>query len=536
MALCNMRHIVAPMRNQASSAKLYEIHLSESFMPQRLLKMVLRAPVYDVAQESPLTYAPRLSSKCANRVHLKREDLQPVFSFKLRGAYNRMLNLSQQERDNGVIAASAGNHAQGVALAARKLAMKATIVMPQTTPSIKVESVRRLGGEVVLHGDNFNQAAEYAQYLVSQTGATFIHPYDDWEVIAGQGTIALELIRQHAEPMKAVFLPVGGGGIIAGVAAVIKSIHPETLVIGVEPEDAACMKAALEAGERVILPHVGIFADGVAVAQVGERPFLVAQNYVDDIVTVTTDEMCAAIKEVFEDTRSIAEPAGALSVAGMKKYALEQGWQDESLIAIVSGANMNFDRLRYIAERTEIGEGTETLLAVTIPEKPGSFLHFCRLLGNKRVITEFNYRYADATHAQVFVGIRLHNGQSEKMAIIDELVGAGFATVDLSANEMAKLHLRHMIGGAGGKQLDEQLYRFEFPERPGALLAFLSSMSSGWNISLFHYRNHGAAEGTVLAGIQVPEADLASFNAFLEQLGYPYTSENNNPAYSLFLA
>lgn len=505
-------------------------------MPQRLLKMVLRAPVYDVAQESPLTYAPRLSSKCGNRVVLKREDLQPVFSFKLRGAYNRMLNLSPQERAQGVIAASAGNHAQGVALAAQKLTMKATIVMPQTTPSIKVESVRRLGGEVVLHGDNFNQAAEYAQYLVAQTGATFIHPYDDWEVIAGQGTIGLELIRQHTEPMKAVFVPVGGGGIIAGVAAVIKAIHPETLVIGVEPEDAACMKAALEAGERVVLSQVGIFADGVAVAQVGERPYLVAQHYVDAMVTVTTDEMCAAIKEVFEDTRSIAEPAGALAVAGLKKYALAQGWKDESLVAIVSGANMNFDRLRYIAERTEIGEGTETLLAVTIPERPGSFLQFCRLLGNKRVITEFNYRYADANQAQVFVGIRLNQGQSEKRLIIDELQKAGFATVDLSANEMAKLHLRHMIGGVGGKALDEQLVRFEFPERPGALLAFLSSMSSGWNISLFHYRNHGAAEGTVLAGIQVPEADRSSFNLFLEQLGYPYTVENDNPAYGLFLA
>jgi threonine dehydratase len=505
-------------------------------MPQRLLKMVLRAPVYDVAQESPLTYAPRLSTKCANRVHLKREDLQPVFSFKLRGAYNRMLSLSTSEREKGVIAASAGNHAQGVALASQKLGVKAIIVMPQTTPSIKVESVRRLGGEVVLYGDNFNQAADYAQYLVAQTGATFIHPYDDWEVIAGQGTIALELIRQHTDPVKAIFVPVGGGGIIAGVAAVIKAIHPETLIIGVEPEDAACMKAALEAGERVVLSQVGIFADGVAVAQVGERPFLVAQHYVDDMVTVSTDEMCAAIKEVFEDTRSIAEPAGALSVAGLKKYALAQGWQDESLIAIVSGANMNFDRLRYIAERTDIGEGTETLLAVTIPERPGSFLQFCQLLGKKRLITEFNYRYADATHAQVFVGIRLHDGHEEKVTIINELTQAGFATVDLSANEMARLHLRHMIGGAGGKRLDEQLYRFEFPERPGALLSFLSSMSSGWNISLFHYRNHGAAEGTVLAGIQVPEVELTAFTSFLEQLGYPYTAESDNPAYALFLA
>lgn len=505
-------------------------------MPQRLLKMVLRAPVYDVAQETPLTDAPRLSGKCHNFVKLKREDLQPVFSFKLRGAYNRMLKLTKAERENGVIAASAGNHAQGVALAAQRLKLKATIVMPQTTPSIKVESVKRLGGTVVLHGDNFNQAAEHAKQLVASSGATFIHPYDDWEVIAGQGTIALEILRQHPEPAKAIFVPVGGGGIIAGIAAVIKAITPETLVIGVEPEDAACMKAALAAGERVVLPQVGIFADGVAVAQVGERPFKVAQHYVDAIVTVSNDEMCAAIKDVFEDTRSIAEPAGALAIAGMKKYAQEQDWKNESLIAIVSGANMNFDRLRYIAERTEIGEGTEALFAVSIPEKPGSFLHFCRLLGERRAITEFNYRYSNAQSAQVFVGIRLQNGHQEKQEIIDALAEAQFNAVDLSNNEMAKLHLRHMIGGSGGNTLHEQVYRFDFPERPGALLKFLSSMSSGWNISLFHYRNHGAAEGTVLAGIQVPPEELAAFEAFLQQLGYPFSTECQNPAYQLFLA
>jgi threonine dehydratase len=505
-------------------------------MPQRLLKMVLRAPVYDVAQETPLTAATRLSSKCQNTIWLKREDLQPVFSFKLRGAYNRMLRLSEVERAKGVIAASAGNHAQGVALAAVRLGVKATIVMPQTTPPIKVDAVRHLGGTVVLAGDSYDQAAAHAKTLVAETGATYIHPYDDWEVIAGQGTVALELLRQHPKPPKAIFVPVGGGGLIAGIAAVIKAIQPETLIIGVEPEDAACLTAALAAGERVTLPSVGIFADGVAVAQVGERPFAVAQHYVDAMVTVSVDEMCAAIKDVFEDTRSIAEPAGALSVAGLKKYAAQQGWQDEELVAIVSGANMNFDRLRYVAERTELGEGTEALFAVTIPEQAGSFLHFCRLLGEKRAITEFNYRYRDARSAQVFVGVRLQRGQKEKQEILDCLADAGFAAVDLSSNEMAKLHLRHMVGGTGGGVLHEQLYRFEFPERPGALLKFLSSMSVGWNISLFHYRNHGAAYGTILAGIQVPPEELFEFEVFLQGLGYPFAAECDNPAYKLFLA
>lgn len=505
-------------------------------MPQRLLKMVLRAPVYDVAQETPLTSAVRLSARLHNRVLLKREDLQPVFSFKLRGAYNRMLHLTQEEREKGVIAASAGNHAQGVALAAGRLGVVATIVMPQTTPPIKVDAVRRLGGKVVLFGDSYDQAATHAKTLVDETGATFVHPYDDWEVIAGQGTVALELLRQHPKPAKAIFVPVGGGGLIAGIAAVIKAIAPETLVIGVEPDDAACLTAALAAGERVTLPSVGIFADGVAVAQIGERPFQVAQHYVDAMVTVSVDEMCAAIKDVFEDTRSIAEAAGALSVAGLKKYAAQQGWQDEDLIAIVSGANMNFDRLSYITERTELGEGTEALFAVTIPEKPGSFLHFCQLLGERRAITEFNYRYRDAKAAQVFVGIRLQQGVKEKEATLATLADAGFSAVDLSNNEMAKQHLRHLVGGAGGGVLHEQVYRFEFPERPGALLTFLSSMSAGWNISLFHYRNHGAAEGTVLAGIQVPPEELVEFERFLHGLGYPFSAECENPAYQLFLS
>lgn len=505
-------------------------------MSEQLLKKVLRAAIYDLAVETPLTTANRLSSKYANQIWLKREDLQPVFSFKLRGAYNRMLHLSAEERAKGVIAASAGNHAQGVAMAARKLGIHAVIVMPQTTPSIKVESVKRLGGEVVLSGDNFNQAAEHAEYLRQQTGAVFIHPYDDWEVIAGQGTLALEVLRQHPKPIKAFFVPVGGGGMIAGVAAVVKALYPETLVIGVEPEDAACLQAALVANERAVLPQVGIFADGVAVAQIGERPFQVAKHHVDAVVTVSVDEMCAAIKEVFEDTRSIAEPAGALAVAGMKKYIKQLAWQNESLVAIVSGANMNFDRLHYVTERTEIGEGTEMLLAVTIPEQPGSFLNFCQLLGRRRAITEFNYRFADNQQAQVFVGVRLQNGETEKQSIIDTLSQAGFPTVDMSTNEMARLHLRHMIGGAGGKALTECVYRFEFPERPGALLDFLSSMSAGWNISLFHYRNHGAAEGTVLVGVQVPEDDMSSFEQFLQQLGYTYTVETDNPAYQLFLA
>ena len=505
-------------------------------MPQRLLKMVLRAPVYDVADETPLTSASRLSSKTHNHVFLKREDLQPVFSFKLRGAYNRMQRLTQEEREKGVIAASAGNHAQGVALASVKLGVKATIVMPQTTPPIKVDAVRRLGGQVVLSGDSYDQAATHAKALALQSGAVFIHPYDDWEVIAGQGTIALELLRQHPIAPKAIFVPVGGGGLIAGIAAVIKAIQPETLVIGVEPDDAACLTAALEAGERIVLPSVGLFADGVAVAQVGEKPFLVAQHAVDAMVTVSVDEMCAAIKDVFEDTRSIAEAAGALSVAGMKKYALAQGWKDEHLIAIVSGANMNFDRLSYIAERTELGEGTEALFAVTIPEKPGSFLQFCQLLGDRRAITEFNYRYRDAREAQVFVGVRLQRGQQERQEIVTLLSDSGFSAVDLTSNEMAKLHLRHMVGGTGGGVLHEQVYRFEFPERPGALLKFLSNMSAGWNISLFHYRNHGAADGTVLAGIQVPPDELLAFEAFLQGLGYRFDAECDNPAYRLFLA
>lgn len=504
-------------------------------MPQRLLKMVLSASVYEVAQETPLTIATRLSAKCHNKVWLKREDLQAVFSFKLRGAYNRMKQLSPEERAKGVIAASAGNHAQGVALAAGRLGVKAIIVMPQTTPPIKVDAVRRLGGQVVLVGDSYDQAASYARQLVAEQGGCYIHPYDDWEVIAGQGTIALELLRQHTAPVKAIFVPVGGGGLIAGVAAVMKAIHPDTLIIGVEPEDAACLQAALQAGERVTLPSVGIFADGVAVAQIGERPFAVAQHHVDAVVTVSVDEMCAAIKEVFEDTRSIAEPAGALAVAGLKKYAEQLGWQNESLIAIVSGANMNFDRLRYIAERTDLGEGTEALFAVTIPEQAGSFLNFCRLLGERRAISEFNYRYHQSSEAQVFVGIRLQNGQKEKQEVLSLLANAGFSAVDLSSNEMAKLHLRHLVGGRGGALIDEQLYRFEFPERPGALLRFLSSMSSGWNISLFHYRNHGAAEGTVLAGIQVPPAEKVQFEQFLSGLGYPFVDEGNNIAYQLFL-
>lgn len=505
-------------------------------MPQHLLKKILRAPVYDVAIETSLTEAKRLSAKQSQRIWYKREDLQPVFSFKLRGAYNRMLQLSDVEKRMGVVAASAGNHAQGVALAASRLGVSATIVMPQTTPPIKVDSVRRLGGKVVLVGDSYDQAASYAKQLVEETGAVFVHPYDDWEVIAGQGTVALELLRQHPRTIDAIFVPVGGGGLIAGIAAVFKTISPETLIIGVEPEDAACLTAALAAGERVTLPSVGIFADGVAVAQVGEKPFQIAQHTVDAMITVTTDEICAAIKDVFEDTRSIAEPAGALSVAGLKKFTQERGWKDKELVAIVSGANMNFDRLHYVAERTELGEGTEALFAVTIPEKPGSFLHFCRLLGERRAITEFNYRYQDERSAQVFVGVRLQQGSEEKTAILHLLAQEGFAAEDLSQNEMAKLHLRHMVGGASAAVVNEEVYRFTFPERPGALLKFLSSMSAGWNISLFHYRNHGAAEGTVLAGIQVPPEERAAFDAFLSGLGYPYYAEGENPAYRLFLA
>ncbi|HQC71912.1 MAG TPA: threonine ammonia-lyase, biosynthetic [Candidatus Competibacteraceae bacterium] len=498
------------------------------------IKKILTARVYDVAIESPLDLMPRLSRRLNNRVLLKREDLQPVFSFKLRGAYNKISGLPRAALDKGVICASAGNHAQGVALAAQRLGVKATIVMPRTTPPIKVQAVRDRGGKTVLFGDTYDEAYQHARQLEAERGLTFIHPYDDPDVIAGNGTIGMEILRQHPDPIDAVFIAVGGGGLIAGVAAYIKFLRPEIKIIGVEPDDAASMHDALQEGQRVMLDQVGIFADGVAVRQVGEETFRLARQLVDEVIVVSTDEICAATKDIFDDTRSIAEPAGALGTAGLKKYVARTGISGANLIAINCGANINFDRLRHIAERAELGERREALLAVTIPEQPGSFRKFCNSIG-KRAITEFNYRYADARQAQVFAGIQLSEGEDEKSRIIATLREAGYPVVDMSDNEMAKLHVRYMVGGHAPGIRDEILYRFQFPERPGALLKFLTGMAHGWNISLFHYRNHGSDHGRVLVGIQVPEAERPQFQQYIHALGYPFSEETANPAYRLFL-
>ncbi len=503
-------------------------------MPKKYLEKILKARVYDVAVETPLDDMPRLSKRYNNSVLLKREDLQPVFSFKLRGAYNKIAQLSEQERLQGVIAASAGNHAQGVALAAQRLSIQALIVMPRTTPDIKVASVRSMGAKTVLHGDTYDEAYRRAAQLADDKGMTFVHPYDDPDVIAGQGTVAMEILRQHETPIHAIFVPVGGGGLIAGVAAYVKALYPETKVIGVEPDDAPCMYQALKRKKRVILDQVGIFADGVAVRQAGAEPFRVARKCVDEVILVGTDEICAAIKDIFDDTRSIAEPAGALAVAGLKKYVEREGVSGEQLIAIDSGANMNFDRLRHVAERAEVGERNEAILAVTIPERPGSFRAFCEAIG-MRSITEFNYRYSDAGLAHVFAGIQLRGGDEERRTIVEKLRAEGYPVVDLTENEVAKLHVRHMVGGHAAGVVDEAVYRFEFPERPGALLRFLTSIGQRWNISLFHYRNHGAAYGRVLVGVQVPSGDKTGFQSFLSELGYPYVEETENPVYELFL-
>jgi threonine dehydratase len=465
---------------------------------------------------------------------VKREDLQPVFSFKLRGAYNRMSYLSDAERAQGVVTASAGNHAQGVALSANKMGISALIVMPKTTPSIKVESVRSLGAEIALHGNSYDEACRYALDIAEQQGRAFIHPYNDEEVIAGQGTIAMEILEQHHAHIDAIFIPVGGGGLIAGMAAYIKATRPEIKIIGVEPEDAACLKAALNAGERVVLDQVGLFADGTAVRQVGEEPFRVAQQTVDDVITVTSDELCAGIMDIFDDTRSIAEPSGALAVAGMKKYIEENKSSSQTFIVIDSGANINFDRLRHVAERAELGERREVLFAATIDETPGSFQQFCQLLADYS-ITEFNYRYADNGDAHVFVGLQLNGGEAARQTLFDSLTNANYSWVNFSDNEMAKLHVRHMVGGHAPQVENERLYRFEFPERPGALLRFLTRMGQRWNISLFHYRNHGAAYGRVLVGVQVPENEITEFQGFLDALGYAYWDETDNLAYNLFL-
>jgi len=494
---------------------------------------ILKARVYDVARETPLERAPRLSARLGAEVLLKREDLQPVFSFKLRGAYNRMRGLSAEELARGVICSSAGNHAQGVALSARALGCRARIVMPRTTPQIKVDAVRVLGGDVVLAGDSYDEAQAEAKRLMAAENLVYVHPYDDEAVIAGQGTIGMEILRQHDERIDAVFVPVGGGGLLAGIGTYLKRLYPEIRVVGVEPVEAASMTRSLEAGERVILKEVGLFADGVAVKHVGEKTFEICREVVDEMITVDTDAICAAIKDVYEDTRSILEPAGALATAGLKAWRKAHPEGCPVLVAMACGANMNFDRLRHVAERAEIGEEREALLAVTIPERPGSFRAFCAALG-ERGITEFNYRRSDADQAHVFAGIQVRD-RAETKALVAELEAGGFATLDLSGDELAKLHLRHVVGGraVGGGQ--ERWFRFAFPERPGALARFLESLPAGCDIRLFHYRNHGADLGRVFAGLHVPVSEADAFEVFLDRLGYDYVEETGNSGASLFL-
>ena len=501
--------------------------------PPDYLEKILNAHVYDVAEETPLELAANLSARIGNQVFLKREDMQPVFSFKIRGAYNKMANLSPAALKRGVICASAGNHAQGVAMSAAKLGARAVIVMPTSTPQIKIDAVQARGGEVVLEGDSFTEAFAHAKQLEKQERLTFVHPFDDPDVIAGQGTIGMEILRTHPKPIHAIFCCVGGGGLISGVAAYVKRLRPDTLIIGVEAEDSEAMTKSLAAGKRIELDQVGLFADGAAVKLVGAETFRLCQEYVDEMIVVDNDAICAAIKDVFEDTRSILEPAGALALAGAKEYAKRHKLRDKTLVAIASGANMNFDRLRFVAERAEVGEQREAILAVTIPEKPGSFRKFCSLLG-KRNITEFNYRYDDASRAHIFVGINVHN-RAEAGRIIDMLARHELPAIDLTDDEMAKSHIRYMVGGRAPQADNEQLYRFVFPERPGALMNFLTQLRSDWNISLFHYRNHGADFGRVLVGMQVPPEDKTAFEEFLQRLGYDYTDETANPAYRLFL-
>ena len=506
------------------------------------LERILKARVYDVAIESPLEIAPNLSARLGNTVLLKREDMQPVFSFKLRGAYNKMVRLSAAQLKRGVIAASAGNHAQGVALSAQKLGCRAVIVMPTTTPKIMVDAVAARGAEVVLAGDSYSEASVEAHRIEKRRKLTYVHPYDDPDVIAGQGTIAMEILRQTSQPIHAIFVAIGGGGLISGIASYVKRLHPDILVIGVQPMDSDAMCRSLAAGRRVTLDHVGLFADGVAVKQVGVETFRICRELVDEIILVDTDSICAAMKDVFEDTRAILEPAGALAIAGAKAYVESTGVRDQNLVAIACGANTNFDRLRFVAERAEVGEHREAILAVTIPEKPGSFRKFCAAIG-ARNITEFNYRMADASAAHVFAGVQV-NDRAETRKIVANLERHGFRTSDLSENETAKLHVRHLVGGHAPLEvlqrnaqgaLGELVYRFEFPERPGALMKFLDAMGSNWNISLFHYRNHGGDYGRVLVGMQVPKKEMPAFRHFLKTLGYPYEDETANPAYRLFL-
>ena len=503
-------------------------------MLENYVKKILGSKVYDLAAESPLSGAPLLSRRLGVNVSLKREDMQSVYSFKLRGAYNKMAQLSEEQKAAGVITASAGNHAQGVAISAQKLGIRATIVMGQNTPSIKVNAVRDRGAKVVLHGDNYDEASQHAKALCEAQNLVFIPPYDDADVIAGQGTIGMEIINQHSQRLDAIFVPVGGGGLIAGVAAYVKYLHPSTKIIGVEAQGSNCLDAAMKAGRRVRLPtdQLDLFADGVSVAQIGKETFKVAKKYVDDVVVVNVDEICAAIKDVFEDTRCVAEPAGALAIAGMKLYVDAHPGMSH-VVSIVSGANVNFDRLRHISERAEVGEAREAVLAVTIDEAKGSFLKFCRALG-KRAITEFNYRSADSEQAHIYVGIGVKS-KEDRMALIAQLVSKGYQIFDMTENEAAKVHVRHMVGGHRGSPGSEMLFRFEFPERPGALLQFLSGLGADWNISLFHYRNHGSAWGRVLVGFDAKASQRTQLQSYLQRIGYRFWSEQDNPAYELFL-
>jgi len=504
-------------------------------MQENYVEKILKAKVYDVATETPLEAAPRLSRRLGNAVWFKREDLQPVFSFKIRGAYNKIAQLSSIVAQRGVICASAGNHAQGVALGARTRGIPAVIVMPVSTPEIKVQAVADLGGEIVLQGEDYDQAYEHAVELARERNLVFVHPFDDPDVIAGQGTVAMEILRQkHGDEIDAIFVPVGGGGLIAGIAAYTKALYPRIKIIGVEPEESAGMYESLRAGKRVTLERVGTFADGVAVKRVGEEPFRLAKLYVDEIVLVNTDQICASIQDIFEDTRAICEPSGALAVAGLKKYVARENCSDRRFVAINCGANMNFDRLRYVAERADFGAQREALLAVEIPETPGSFLRFCEIVG-RRSVTEFNYRYSSAKSAQIFVGLALSQGKPERESLLKSIAAAGFAVRDMTDNEVAKLHVRYMVGGHAPGLTDEKIYRFEFPERPGALLKFLRAIGDQWNISLFHYRNHGADYGRVLAGIQVPPDTRTDFLLHLADLQYAFVDETDNPAHKIFL-
>lgn len=499
------------------------------------LERIQNASVYDVAIQSPLELANNLSARLDNRVWLKREDLQPVFSFKLRGAYNKLASLSDSELANGVICSSAGNHAQGVALAAQRRGTRSVIVMPVTTPSIKVDAVKALDGDVILFGDTYDDAYAHARTLEKEHGYVFIHPFDDPDVIAGQGTIGKEILDQVDGDIDALFVPIGGGGLIAGIVSYVKAVQPGVRIIGVEPEDSSAMRDSIAAGEPIILDHVGIFADGVAVRRVGDETFRLCQQYVDEFITVDTDQICAAIRDIFEDTRSIVEPAGGLSVAAVKKYVADNNISGQTLVTINCGANVNFDRLRHIAERAAVGEHAEMLLAVEIPEEPGSFKRFCEMLG-RRGVTEFNYRYSNTRKAHIFVGVQLRHGEPEQHELVSLLRDGGYLVEDLSNNEMAKLHVRHMVGGRSTGVDNERLFRFEFPERPGALLDFLYAVGTDWNITLFHYRNHGSDYGRILAGIDVPEGDTGRLEAHLAELGYAHWEESDNPAYAMFLS